>query len=122
MDRELYIWDKKRKKLVPYGEHEKEPLHYVIADDMAPLKHPANGRYYTSKSKFRDETRARGLIEIGTENIVDRRPPVDYEAARKRKQAVIDAYQIEKENAWRRKYKRSPVDRTWLDRSPYTDD
>jgi hypothetical protein len=41
-----------------------------ISDEMPPLRHMArqnDGYLYTSKKKFRDETRARGCIEIGNE-------------------------------------------------------
>jgi hypothetical protein len=33
---------------------------------MPETKHPTNGKYYTSKSKFREVTKAAGLVEIGT--------------------------------------------------------
>lgn len=46
--------------------NEKVTIHY-IPDEMAPTRHMANGKLYTSKKKFRDETRARGCIEIGNE-------------------------------------------------------
>src|SRR5512138_3354196 len=38
-----------------------------ISDTMAPTRHMASGEYYTSKKRFRDETRARGCIEVGNE-------------------------------------------------------
>ena len=38
-----------------------------ISDSMEPTRHMCNGKMYTSKKKFRDETRARGCIEIGNE-------------------------------------------------------
>ena len=40
---------------------------YYSPDEMAPTRHMANNRMYTSKKKFRDETKARGCIEIGNE-------------------------------------------------------
>lgn len=39
----------------------------VISDTMRPMRHPSNGKFYDSKSRFRAETRARGLVEIGNE-------------------------------------------------------
>jgi hypothetical protein len=42
-------------------------IHY-IADEMNPTRHMCNGKLYTSKKKFRDETRARGCIEYGNES------------------------------------------------------
>src|SRR5690606_19832485 len=41
-------------------------FHY-ISDEMQPTMHMCNGKYYTSKKKFRDETRARGCIEVGND-------------------------------------------------------
>jgi len=38
-----------------------------ISDTMEPTLHMCNNKYYTSKKKFRDETRARGCIEIGND-------------------------------------------------------
>jgi len=38
-----------------------------ISDTMEPTRHMADGKYYTSKKKFRNETKARGCIEIGNE-------------------------------------------------------
>jgi hypothetical protein len=40
---------------------------YVISDTMDLTKHMATGEYYTSKSKFREQTRRSGCIEVGNE-------------------------------------------------------
>jgi len=40
---------------------------YYNSDEMNPTRHMANNKYYTSKKKFRDETRARGCIEVGND-------------------------------------------------------
>lgn len=40
--------------------------HGFIQDEMAATKHPIDGRYYTSKAKFRAVTNAHGYEEIGT--------------------------------------------------------
>lgn len=40
---------------------------YVISDTMDPTRHMATGRYFTSKSKFRAETKASGCFEIGND-------------------------------------------------------
>lgn len=50
----------------------KATVHYVISDVMDGMVHPSNGQMYDSKSKFRAETRARGLTEVGNETLVDR--------------------------------------------------
>lgn len=39
----------------------------VISDTMRAMVHPCNGKIYDSKSLFRAETRARGLVEVGNE-------------------------------------------------------
>ncbi len=36
-----------------------------ISDEMPATRHMVNGKYYTSKKKFRDETKARGCVEVG---------------------------------------------------------
>lgn len=115
MNRGRFIWDKEKNAFVPYEKKQNIQAHSVITDEMAPLAHPANGKYYTSKKKFRDETRARDLVEIGNEKLPDpeKREFVD---RGNRRQALIDALNIAKENADRRKRGRGPVDRTWRDR------
>lgn len=45
----------------------------VIADDMAPTKNMADGEMYTSKRKFREVTRAHGLVEVGNDPAMFRR-------------------------------------------------
>lgn len=49
-----------------YAEGESLGL-YVISDEMAPTRHMANGRHYTSKAKFREATKAAGCIEYGND-------------------------------------------------------
>ncbi len=39
----------------------------VISDSMEPTRHMADGKYYTSKAKFRQTTRAYGCVEIGND-------------------------------------------------------
>jgi hypothetical protein len=36
-----------------------------IQDEMAPTKHPMDGKYYTSQKKFRETTKAFGMVEVG---------------------------------------------------------
>lgn len=40
---------------------------YVISDEMPETRHMADGNHYTSKSKFRQATRAAGCVEVGNE-------------------------------------------------------
>lgn len=46
---------------------------YVQSDYIPDLRHPSNGKRYDSKSRFRAETKARGLTEIGNETQRDTR-------------------------------------------------
>jgi hypothetical protein len=36
-----------------------------ISDAMPPTRHPCNEKMYESKKRFRDETKARGCVEVG---------------------------------------------------------
>lgn len=40
--------------------------HNFIQDEMPATKHPIDGKYYTSQSKFREVTKAHGCEEVGT--------------------------------------------------------
>lgn len=44
------------------------PFPMVISDTMDALEH-VDGKFYTSKRAFRDVTRARGYVEVGTEKL-----------------------------------------------------
>ena len=39
----------------------------IITDAQPALMHPANGKYYDSKSEFRRVTREHGLVELGND-------------------------------------------------------
>lgn len=45
----------------------------IIRDTMDPVVNMADGRTYDSKSRFRETTRAHGLIEVGNERVVPQR-------------------------------------------------
>ena len=49
-----------------------------IPDEMPPTRHMASGKYFTSKAKFRAETRAHGCIEVGneTKTLMQKRKPI----------------------------------------------
>jgi len=53
-----------------------DPRLYVIGDVMDTLQHPATGRYYDSKARFRADTRATGCIEVGNDPAIRRDPGV----------------------------------------------
>ena len=46
--------------------NQKVTIHY-IPDEMAPTRHMIDGKLYTSKKKFRNETKARGCVEVGND-------------------------------------------------------
>lgn len=78
MARETYVM--RAGRLVP--KRLAAPLHapdaapYVIGDDLpgGGCVHPSTGKMMDSKSKFRAETRARGLVEVGNDVRLPRRP------------------------------------------------
>ena len=61
---------------------------YVISDEMAPTKHMADGRTYTSKHKFRQATRDAGCVEVGnsTDHMFKPRAPVAFDRNTRRQQ------------------------------------
>jgi hypothetical protein len=70
MRRQLYGYCKIQKKVVPIEkmlvEVPASVAHNFIQDEMAPTRHPVDGKYYTSKAKFRTVTKAHGFEEVGT--------------------------------------------------------
>ena len=50
----------------PFNDSESHGNRYIISDEMAATKHPVDGKYYTSKTKFRSTTKAHGFEEVGT--------------------------------------------------------
>jgi hypothetical protein len=40
---------------------------FIIRDTMAGAQHPATGEYFDSKSRFREVTKAHGLVEVGND-------------------------------------------------------
>lgn len=82
MARARYVWDREAQELVPADEfYARQPARKtsdlpaprIITDTMEPTFHPADGRFYDSKAKFRDTTRAHGCVEIGNENPISAR-------------------------------------------------
>jgi len=59
---------------------------YVISDEMAPIRHMADGKYYTSKVKFRQATRAAGCVEVGneTKTVLTPRKPIELDRGARR--------------------------------------
>lgn len=97
-----YIWDEAKQKMVPsemyYLEKYMRKAHLqmtvgnqkvtmnFISDNMEPTQHMCDGKYYTSKKKFRETTKAYGCVEIGndTKRLTERRKPVKLDKRRRR--------------------------------------
>lgn len=74
-----YLYDKDSGEILPadqvYAKRAKTARGPIIITDEMPLTpHPCNGKHYSSKKFFRDETRARGCVEVGNEKL----PPKQY--------------------------------------------
>ena len=93
--RELYVWRNGQMVRVDndYKSPDRPPAEriHVINDEMPALFNPADGRLYTSKAKFRAAARAKGLTEVGNEEMKDTRRDVADYTAKKRKEALIEA-------------------------------
>lgn len=69
-----------------------------ISDTMEPTRHMVNGRLYTSKKKFRDETKARGCIEVGNETKVKPKKYIPATDRRGTREAIRQSIRDLKEN------------------------
>lgn len=59
-------------------ESKRQSAPNVISDIMDPIRHHGTGKIIDSKSRFRQDTKASGCVEIGNETIKPRRPiPLD---------------------------------------------
>jgi len=69
MSRQVYKYCKVQKCVVPIEEviQQERTGTIIINDEMPATRHPIDGHYYTSKTKFRAVTRANGCEEIGNE-------------------------------------------------------
>ena len=69
MSRLTYKYCPVQRKVVPYDQAltiiPDTKLHHFQSDDIPPTKHPVTGQYYTSKTRFREATRAAGCVEVG---------------------------------------------------------
>lgn len=90
MVRGRFIYDKSKGKMVPYSEYRapdssNKSKVTIMTDEIPETWHPADGRYYTSKKKFREVTREHGCIEVGND-------PAIYRALEKKEERpVVDA-------------------------------
>lgn len=70
-----------REKNIKHGQ-----ASFVISDEMAETRHMADGKYYTSKVKFRQATRDAGCVEVGTETstLLKPRKPIMLDSGQRR--------------------------------------
>ena len=66
---------------------------YIISDNMQPLKHHGTGRIIDSKSAFRNDTKASGCIEIGTE-VPKQRQPISLDRGQRREAIRRSIYEL----------------------------
>jgi hypothetical protein len=69
----------------------------VISDNLGGiqgLRHPSTGEFMDSKSRFRAETRARGLTEMGNESFPVRRAQSEAELAREIAADAAEVYDM----------------------------
>lgn len=62
-----------------FGHQARDPGFYIQSDTMDGIRSMADGRMYDSKSRYRADLKARGLIEVGNERTTQRPsalPPV----------------------------------------------
>lgn len=90
-----WVWNKEQRKFVDYVEQTKEVnAPFVITDDMPALKHMANGKFYTSKARFREVTRQLGYEEVGDQTEWRAKPDPAKEAKddEARRETIAKAY------------------------------
>lgn len=87
--RTKYRWDEEAQKMVEVFSEEKarDARNNLSSDCMEATKHPVTGKVFTSKSKFRAETRAVGCVEVGNEYANGWTPPVDHAKEERLKEA-----------------------------------
>lgn len=92
-----YVWrgGKLVEKHLAGPRHEGGVAPYVISDIMSEAQHMASGRFHTSKSEFRKDTKAAGCIELGNDPALYRsRKPVQLDRGQRReaiRQALYEA-------------------------------
>lgn len=68
---------------------------FVISDEMAPTRHMADCKMYTSKAKFRQATRAAGCVEVGTDQgFMKPRAPIQLDRGARREAIRKTIYEL----------------------------
>lgn len=84
-----YIWDGKTFVDVTGWRRPAPRFPAIHRDGMDALVHPATGETYDSKSRFREVTRAHGMVELG--NDIPTSPKSPLGTKKERKQDIADA-------------------------------
>lgn len=63
--------------LTPKGPRSRAVACPMYISDGCEFQSQADGKYYTSKSKYRADLRARGLVEVGDDRSFHDRAPID---------------------------------------------
>jgi hypothetical protein len=68
----------------------------VISDTMELMRNMVDGKYYDSKSKFREVTRAHGCIEVGNETatLLKPRKPVELDRGQRKEDIRRAIYEL----------------------------
>lgn len=75
--------------------HESGAAPNVISDIMDPTRHMANGKYYTSKSRFREATKDAGCVEIGNDSALYKpRKPIPLSREKRREDIKRTIYEL----------------------------
>ena len=84
------------KRTAPPKESKHGSAAFVISDEMAPLRHMADGKLYTSKVKFRQATRAHGCVEVGeeTKTLLTPRKPIELDRGARREAIQRTIYEM----------------------------
>lgn len=89
-----YKWDAKTKKMIKCEPEKPREVNapFVLTDDMPATKHMGNQKFYTSKRRFRDATKAGGWEEVGNEVNHRAAAPIDPRAEEKLEAEITKAY------------------------------
>jgi hypothetical protein len=77
-------------------KHQGDNATYVISDTMDETRHMADGKYYTSKTAFRQATKAAGCVEVGNETstLLKPRKPVELDRRQRREDIQRTIYEL----------------------------
>jgi hypothetical protein len=79
-----YVWNGETFVDVTGWVRPKPKFPAIHRDNMDALVHPATGKVFDSKSRFREVTKAHGLTEVGNDYRNNQKPSVEPKDARKK--------------------------------------